>query len=1028
MKKTLRQFFYAFMLSLLSVAGFAQNMKIKGKVSDEGGSPLYGVNVAVKGSTKGTISDDKGEYSIEAAKGSVLTFSYIGYAPINITVGSSSVINVSLTPEAGALNEVVVTALGISKEARKVGYAVTTVGGDQMTKARETNVAYSMAGRVAGLNISGTNGGSGSSARILLRGMASFTASSPLIVMNGVPIDNTQRGSAGEWGGADNGDGISNLNPDDIESMSVLKGASASALYGARAANGVILITTKSGKKGKMSVDYNLNAVSESAINFTDYQYVYGQGLNGKRPTNAVGALNSGMLSWGEKLDGASTIQFDGKSYPYTAVKDNIKNFYRNGSSLTNSLAIASGNETGSFRLSLANLGNNSILRNSGLDRKTFNFTGSQKFGQKLKVDLMVNYVDEKNNNKPQLSDGPMNANNINFLATNVDQSVLKPGYDASTENGNEIQYNDDIYVTNPWFVVNRYQNDVKRKRMISAITAKYDITKNIYSQVRLGYDQLNDGIFKITPTGTAYSNGQKGGFDELSKSTTSELNADAIVGGSFNLVKDFTMDALVGAAVRKNKYDRMAIGGGPFVIPFFYSPLNVLSFNRSYDYNEKQTNSAYYSLDFNYKNQLILSTTGRYDAFSTLPVNNYGIFTPSVSLSYDFTELVNSSKLSYGKFRASYAVVSGEPASPYSTSQYYSVGSAIQGTTTGSFSSTLPNLFLKPYTLSEFELGTELKFYKNRLGLDLAYFNRKTKNEIINGSLSEATGFSNQQIGTGSTQNSGLEALIMGVPIETGGLKWTTSLNFTWIKNKIVEIDGSGSENQQLGLGTYRPLNANTALIKGLPGPQIMAYDYVYDAQGKIVIDATGIPVQAAARTPMGSVLPKVYGGFNNEFSYKNFNLSFLIDYRFGNKVLSATNYYTIFRGLNQMTLAGRETGVVAVGVTQDGGVNSVNVPAQTYYQNLARRISALNVMDGSFIKLRQVTLGYSINPKILGKTPIKAIELSFVGRNLLTLLKHTDNIDPEAGFSPILSYAGIEGNSLPSTRTYGLNLNVKF
>jgi len=216
--------------------------------------------------------------------------------------------------------------------------------------------------------------------------------------------------------------------------------------------------------------------------------------------------------------------------------------------------------------------------------------------------------------------------------------------------------------------------------------------------------------------------------------------------------------------------------------------------------------------------------------------------------------------------------------------------------------------------------------------------------------------------------------------------------------------------------------------LIKGLPGPQIMAYDFVYDAQGKIVIDATGIPVQAAARTPMGSVLPKVYGGFNNEFSYKNFNLSFLIDYRFGNKVLSATNYYTIFRGLNQITLEGRETGVVAVGVTKDGGVNGVNVPAQTYYQNLARRISALNVMDGSFIKLRQVTFGYSINPKILGKTPIKAIELSFVARNLLTLLKHTDNIDPEAGFSSLLSSAGIEGNSLPSSRTYGLNLNVKF
>lgn len=1028
MKKTVQLFCHAFIFSLISLVGYAQNLTIKGKVSDEGGAPLYGVNVAVKGTTKGTISNQKGEYSIEVAKGSVLVFSYVGYGSASATVGTSNVINISLAPEAGVINEVVVTALGISKEARKVGYAVTTVGGEQMTKARETNVAYSMAGRVAGLNISGTNGGSGSSARILLRGMASFTASSPLIVMNGVPIDNTQRGSAGEWGGADNGDGISNLNPDDIESMSVLKGASASALYGARAANGVILITTKSGKKGKMSIDYNLNAVAEQAMNNTNYQYVYGQGMNGKRPTNVTSALNSGMLSWGEKLDGAQTIQFDGKSYAYSAAKDNIANFYRKGTSVTNSISISNATDVSSFRLSLANLANNSILRNSGLDRKTVNFTGSQKFGEKLKVDLMFNYVDELNSNKPQLSDGPMNANNINYLATNVEQSILNPGYDVNSVTGNEMQYNDDIYVTNPWFVVNRYKNDVKRKRLISAITAKYDLTKNTYAQVRFGYDQMNDGIFKITPTGTAYSNGNKGSFDELSTASTTEINADAILGGNFEINKDFSIDALAGVATRSNKYDKFGVSGGPFVIPFFYSPLNVASYNRDYQYSEKKTNSAYYSLDFNYKNQLILSTTGRYDAFSTLPASNYGIFTPSVSLSYDFTDLVKSPKFNYGKFRMSYAQVSGEPTNPYTTSQYYSVGSAIQGTTTGSFSSTLPNLFLKPYTLTEFEVGTELKFLNNRLSLDLAYFDRKTKNEIISGSLSESTGFSNQQIGTGSTQNRGLEALLTGVPIETNKFKWTASLNLTSISNKILEIDGSGSESQQLGLGTYRPLNANTALIKGMPGPQIMAYDYVYNSQGKIVVDASGIPVQAASRTPMGSVLPNLYGGLNNEFRYKNFNLSFLVDYRFGNKVLSATNYYTIFRGLNQMTLVGRETGVVADGVTTDGSVNTVNVPAQTYYQGLARRISALNVLDGSFIKLRQITLGYSIDPKIFGKSPIKAIEVSLVCRNLLTLLKHTDNIDPEAGFSSTLGYAGIEGNSLPATRTYGFNLNVKF
>ena len=414
----------------------AQDVTVKGKVSDDTGTSLYGVNVSVKGTTTGTVTDTDGNYSIAVKKGSTLTFSYIGFTAQDVVVGNSNTINITLAPEASSLGEVVVTALGISKESRKLGYAVTTIGGDRMTKARETNMAYSMAGRVAGLNISGTNGGPGSSARILLRGMASFGAGSPLIVLNGVPIDNTQRGSAGEWGGSDNGDGISNLNPDDIESLSVLKGASASALYGARAANGVILITTKSGKNGKMSVEYNLNTVADEAINFTNYQYEYGQGINGSRPTNVTSALNSGMLSWGEKLDGASTIQFDGNSYPYSAVKDNIKNFYRMGSSITNSISLSSGNQNGNFRLSLANLDNNSILRNSGLTRRTANFTGMQQFG-KLRIDLMANYVDDFNDNKAQLSDGPMNANNINFLATSVSEAALRPGYDASTEKGN---------------------------------------------------------------------------------------------------------------------------------------------------------------------------------------------------------------------------------------------------------------------------------------------------------------------------------------------------------------------------------------------------------------------------------------------------------------------------------------------------------------------------------------------------------------------------------------------------------------
>ncbi len=1024
MKNKLLLFFLA--IIFVTFESIGQNMTVKGKVTEENGDLIYGVNVTLKGTNTGVITNDKGEYSISVKSGSTLAFSYIGFKAQDIVVGSNSTINVSLAADANALTEVVVTALGISKESRKLGYAVTTVSGEVMTKAREVNVANSLSGRVAGLNVSGTSGGPGGSARILLRGLASFSAGSPLIVMNGVPIDNTQRGSSGEWGGADQGDGIGNLNPDDIETMTVLKGASASALYGARAANGVILITTKTGKKGKMSVEYNANVVADQALNNTDYQYVYGQGLNGSRPANVTSALNSGMLSWGEKLDGASTIQFDGKSYPYSAVKDNIKNFYRTGTSITNSVAISNGTENGSFRLSFANLDNKSILRNSGLDRKTFNFNGTQMIGKKLKIDAMVNYIDEKGQNRPQLSDGPQNAGNVNFLATNVNQASLKPGYDVNSPVGAEIQYNDDIYVTNPWFVVNRYINNIDRKRIISAITAKYQITPAIWALGRLGYDRMNDETFSVTPTGTAYSSGQLGGLNGIGKSETNELNLDALIGGSKNFGKDLSVDVTVGASLRKNDAEAISIGGGPFVIPFFYSYSNVGAFNRGYGFNKREVQSAFYTADVSYKD-FTVSTTGRYDVFSTLPVNNNSIFTPSVSLSYNIANLLKMESLTYGKLRASYAQVSGEPADAYQTSQYYSVGSTINGVTTGSFGGGLPNLFLKPYTLTELEFGTELKFYKNKLGIDLAYFTRKTKNEIINGALSPTTGYTNQFIGTGSTQNSGLEVLITGSPVSTSRFSWTPSLNFTLVNNKINEINGTGAENQVRTLGTYRPLNAQTALVKGMAGPQVFANDYKRDAAGKIVVDANGIPL-AGARMAMGSVLPKIYGGLNNEFSFLGFDVSFLLDYRFGNKILSASNYYSIFRGLNKMTLEGREGGILVDGVNEKGEKNTVRVAnAQLYYQNLARRVSALNVLDGSFIKLRQVQVGYTLGKKLFEKLPIEAINVSFVARNLLTLLKHTDNIDPEAGFSSLIGSAGIEGNGLPMTRTYGLNVNIK-
>ncbi|HEY9003614.1 MAG TPA: SusC/RagA family TonB-linked outer membrane protein [Mucilaginibacter sp.] len=1007
------------------------NKVVTGKVVDEKGLPLPGVSIKVKGAGTGTVSDMNGGFSINVADDAVLVVSFIGYETQEIPVAGKSSINITMQSSSKSLNEVVVTALGIKKDERKLGYSVTTVGGDDFSKVKETNVASSLEGRVAGLQISNTSGGPGSSVRIQLRGVTSqgSQSSSPLFVINGVPMDNSQRGASSEWGGADYGDGISNLNPDDIESMTVLKGQSASALYGSRAANGVILITTKAGKKNSaFGVEYTTNYQMDHVQDNLDFQQVYGQGINGAKPVNANDAMNSGSLAWGAKLDGSQVIQFDGKMYPYSAVPNNILSFYNTGHTYTNTVAFTGGNETGSYRLSLSDINNASIVPNSGLDRKSFNLTANEQVTKKLEINIAAQYIIDAEKNKPSLSDGPGDPNNVLFLAPNEDQKILAPGYGA---NGLETQFTNDNYVTNPYFAAYKFVSNTDRNRLITSLSAKYNFTDWLYAQARLGYDYINDQRIDITPTGTGYN--AAGTMDQINDQRK-EQNTDVLIGAKHSLIKDLLgLDLSVGGNIRKSDYEGTRIdgNGSNFIVPYFYSLTNLSSMHgrpltgNSDGAGPLQTNSAYYTADFSIKDFLVLSTTGRYDTYSTLPSNNRGIFSPSVSGSFIFTDLYHMNGVDFGKIRLSYAQTSGDAGGVYRDAVYYSINSPINGVPAAGFSSTLPNLFLKPYTLDEFEAGAEMKFWGDRFGFDAAFFSRRTHNEIALGTLDWSTGYNGRYVPTGSTQNRGIEIELHGTPVKTSDFSWTPSFNFTYVKNKIISTDAN---NTNTVLGTDRPLNgANLAFVVGLPGPQIMASDYLRNSAGQIIYDASGLPQQGPQK-PMGSTVPKVYGGFNNSFNFKGFNLSFLIDYRYGNKILSSTAYYSIFRGENMMTLAGRETGVTGQGVTASGAPNTAVVPAQTYYQALAKNVSALDVLDGSFIKLRQVSFGYNIPRTLLSGTPFSGINVSLIGRNLWTIMKRSDNIDPESGFSPNVGYAGIEGTSLPATRTYGFSVNFKF
>ncbi len=1017
---------------------------VHGRVVDENGSPVVAATIEVRGTKKVVTTNDNGEFTLTGiGDNAVLVISSVGFEKTEVKVAGQT--NLAVTMKLGAaLGETVVTALGIVKEARKVGYSVAVVNGDQLNQARETNVALSLEGQVAGMAVRGSNGGSGGTALVLLRGVPSMNAGGPpLFVINGVPMDNGQRGAAGEWGGSDNGDGIGNINPDDIETMTVLKGQAASALYGTRATNGVIMITTNTGKKGQTDINYNINSVWDKAINSTDFQYQYGSGIEGVKPATAAGAQADNRFSWGSKLDGSPTVQFDGNNYAYSPYKygKNMNQIYRVGPSLTNTLSLSGGNDRGSFRLSASNLDNSSIVRNSGLERKTINLNLAQKLTDKLSVNVTANYIDQLNRNQPQLSDGPGNPNNFLELAANVNDNIFKPGFNATS--GMETQFSDDDYATNPWFVTSKWINNLDRKRLITNVSGKYNFTPWLYAMVRTGYDLENDRNLDVTPTGTLYSynsSGQSGQYNGLTYQQHYELNVDELVGVSHKLYKELSLDATLGATERKDYWESSQINGSVFVIPFLYTPTNATAPNRVYMTALTEVNSAYYTMDFDWDNWLIINTTGRYDAYSTLPKGNNTIFTPSVSGSFVFSQFIPNNVLSYGKLRVAYAQTSGEPntgnfgSGAYQDAQYYGVGNSISYTPvgsatravpTGNYSQSLPNLFLKPFTKDEEEYGFETKFFQNRIGIDFDYFTSTTHHEIESAVLSNATGYTNDIVGTGSIQNHGIELKLTGTPIKTRNFQWDLTVTYTHVNDKVLETDNAGDE---IDLSGYRPLNANTAWVKGMAGPQILAHDYVYDAKGNKEVSGTGQILAATAYTPFGSVLPTDFGGVRTDFTYKSWNLSALFSYNYGNKILSATNYWSLFRGLNKQTLVGREGGITeGVNSTTDAP-NTATSTAQDWYQNLAA-VSRVDILNGDYIKLKQMTLGYTLGKKVLGNNPLfNSITVSAVARNLWTIMKKSTNVDPESEFAASVYGLGVEGTSLPATTTFGFNATFKF
>ncbi|PCJ95523.1 MAG: SusC/RagA family TonB-linked outer membrane protein [Flavobacteriaceae bacterium] len=1020
-----------FMQSML-----AQSLTVSGTVTDSNGTPLPGVNVIEQGTSNGTSTDFDGNYSLNVSDGNaVVSFSYLGFSTQDVAINGQSTISVSLEEDAEMLGEVVVTALGIRKETKALGYSLTQVDGEELSTIKVPNAINSLQGKIAGVNITQNATGAGGSSRVVIRGASSLTGNNqPLYVVDGIPIGNDNNGSAGLWGGNDGGDGISSINPDDIESISVLKGGAASALYGSRASGGVIIVTTKSGKGQdgfgvEISSSVTFDAVDTS---LQDFQTEYGQGIQGRKPVNVTEARDNGLSSWGARLDGSNVVQWDGVDRSYSYTGSNADKFYRTGTTLINSVALTSGSENLSYRLSATDLSNEDIMPNSGLNRKSFSLNSSAVLADKLTTSVNVKYIIEKANNRPRLSDAPGNANfTVMNLPANLDVTDMDPG---ANEDGTERTYSANIYSQNPYFAAYNFRNEDVKNRIIASTSLRYDITDWLYLTGRVGLDNSTIRRTSVEPFGTAYK--PLGGISEQDR-RYNQVDADLILGVDKDLSDKFSIATFVGINSNHIKFENLNLGGNDFIVAGLEDIGNTVSQSRGHEYGERKIGSVYGSFELSYDRWAYVTFTGRNDWFSTLsapgkttPNND---FYPSVNASLVLSEALEMpSFVDFLKLRGGYSEVAGGAQDAYQLSLTYEIfGNPIQGQPLGRVNgNTVPNSNLIPFSKKEVEIGLDARFFKNRLAVDFAYYKNNTTNDIVDVATSVFSGYGGAKANIGEIENKGVELLLSGTPIKTEDFTWNSSFNISKNTGTVLATNETDSD---VNLDEPRSRNIRVTHIVGEAYGTLVGVSYERDASGTIVyeIDGEGVPrAVEGERKILGEGVPPITLGFTNSFRYKNFNLNFLIDGKFGGQVFSGTNTLLYGNGLHKATLEGRENGLTVTGIDAATGSSFTTTVApenlSTYYGEIAD-IAEEFVSDSDYIKFRQLSLGYSLPSRLLENSFLKDVSLSLIASNLFYISRSVDNIDPESAYNAGNSQ-GLEYFGLPSSKSYGLNVNVKF
>lgn len=1030
-----------------NIAVEADGITVKGNISDVSG-PLIGVSVMVVGTTNGTITDMDGNFTLECNASDELEISYIGYNTIRVKAQSN--MQITLEESSTELEEVVVTALGIKRDRKALGYGLSEVKGEELTKAKETNVINSLAGKVAGLVVSNTAGGASGSTRVMLRGTTELTGNNqPLYVVDGVPLDNTNFGSAGEQGGYDLGDGISAINPDDIETMTVLKGPAASALYGSRASHGVILITTKKAEQEKVSVEYNGSfTVDTQLAKWDDVQEIYGMGDNGQYQLDASSGTNQ---SWGVKADMIDKTYFDGSVHPFLIYPNNTSSFFRTGLTAQNTAVLSVNTGKTGVRFSFTDMRNKDILPNTNMSRDNFNLRVNTSAGP-IDFDFSANYTRENVKNRPALGSSQSNVGkNLMTLASTYNIEWLKNYQNAD---GTYANWNgNDQYNRNPYWDL--YKNENKSVKDVFRFTAKaiYNIDKHLKIQGTLGTDinnmNFDDFIARSTP-------GVLPGKLTNSIFNNRTLNAEILALYNNNW-GSFDLNATLGGNIFKVDNKTTVITGTDQQMDGVVSIINYAEQNVQPSTYKKQINSLYASASLGYRSTYYLEGTVRGDRSSTLPSSNNTYIYPSVSGSIVFTNFIKNSNIknvfSFGKVRASWAKV-GSDTDPYQLALNYATGKySYPGFTIGMINNyTQPNSDLKPTMTSSYELGAELKFFNGRLGIDLTYYNQTSKDQIISLASSAPSGYQSRLINAGKIQNKGIELAINGRVLQIKDFAWDAGFNFSKNSNKVLELV-EGMDFFQLADASWAGVSVGAEVGKDYGS--ILGTDFKRNENGDILIDKnTGLPLYDENLKTLGNSTWDWTGGFYSTFTYKNFHLYAAFDIKMGADLYSFSMRSAYLTGKATGTLPGREEwyrseearkaagmteeqwraagkceGLIVDGIVDNGdgtySKNTYAVNPQNYWKSVAEKAPALFIYDNSYIKCREITFGYTFPSSMLGKF-VKSLSLSFVARNPFIVWKNIPNIDPDSNYNT--SGMGLEYGSLPSRRSYGFNINVKF